>query len=394
MRLNLICASSLLLLPAAICGAQQPDVRGVIFADRNGNGVRDPGERGLGGVVVSNQDAVIVTDSAGAFHIPRGRTGIVFVSVPDGYRPVGSFWRAVTDPMAPVAFALAPVPAAREFTFVHASDTHIAPASLARTQRLRTLVDSIHPAFALIAGDLVRDALRVGEVEARSYYDMFARETKQFVTPLWLVPGNHENFGIERALSHVGSLHPLYGRKMYRSYFGPDYYSFTYGGVHFIGLNSVDIDDTSYYGHVDSLQLAWLERDLSHVPAAMPVVTFNHIPMASSFLDLAGYTDSPPAPSVITVKGKAMFRHTVANAGEVLAVLRTHRHVLALGAHIHAAERIVFEIEGVRTRFEQSAAVVAPSGAASMRFPSGITVYTVRGGEIDAGRFLPLGQPK
>jgi hypothetical protein len=27
------------------------------------------------------------------------------------------------------------------------------------------------------------------------------------------------------------------------SYRGPDCYSFTYGGVHFVGLNSVDIDD-------------------------------------------------------------------------------------------------------------------------------------------------------
>ena len=65
---------------------------------------------------------------------------------------------------------------------------------------------------------------------------------------------------------------------MYHHYFGPDYYSFTRGGVHFVGLNTVDIDDQRYYGHVDSLQLAWLERDLALVPADMPVVTFDHIP--------------------------------------------------------------------------------------------------------------------
>ena len=84
--------------------------------------------------------------------------------------------------------------------------------------------------------------------------------------PVFAVPGNHENFGIERDTSHVSATHPLYGRRMYRHFLGPDYYSFTRGGVHFVGLNTVDIDDQHYYGHVDSLQLAWLARDLALVP--------------------------------------------------------------------------------------------------------------------------------
>ena len=53
--------------------------------------------------------------------------------------------------------------------------------------------------------------------------------------------------------------------------------------MHFVGLNTVDIDDQHYYGHVDSLQLAWLERDLALVPPAMPVVTFDHIPFFTTF---------------------------------------------------------------------------------------------------------------
>jgi hypothetical protein len=48
-------------------------------------------------------------------------------------------------------------------------------------------------------------------------------------------------------------------------------------------------------------------------------------------------------------------------------------------------------IDGLRTRFHQGAAIVGPSAAAGLRFPSGITVYTVRNGEIDNGRFVRLG---
>ncbi|MEO8335701.1 MAG: metallophosphoesterase [bacterium] len=390
MKLFLVALSTL--VAAQLASAQSTTVAGVVFNDANGNGIRDRGENGLAGVAISNQDAVVTTDATGVFRIPRG-DGIVFVSVPEAYRSVGRFWRGVSDTAA-LSFALAPSPASRDFTFVHASDTHIAPASVERTRRLRTLVDSLRPGFALITGDLVRDALRVSEAEATGYYDLFKHETAAFKTPLWVVPGNHENFGIERALSKVSESNPLYGRGMYHHYLGPDYYSFTRGGVHFVGLNTVDIEDQWYYGHVDSVQLAWLERDLALVPRDMPIVTFDHIPFYSSFDGLGGYRDTPPAPSLITVRGKTVFRHTVSNAADVMAVLRKRRFVLALGGHIHAVEHLSYEMDGQRTRYNTASAIVAPTNVGGMRFPSGITIYHVRRGEIDAGEFIPLGLPE
>ena len=364
-------------------------ISGVVFDDTNRNGTRDAGERGVAGVAVSNQDTVVTTDASGAFRLPGEGTGVIFVSMPNAYRPVGPWWRPANS-AEPVSFALTREQSSTELTFIHASDTHISPASLGRTRRLRALVDSIRPGLLLITGDLVRDALRVGEEEATGYYELFARERNAFRTPVFTVPGNHENFGIERDTSHVPATHPLYGRGMYHHYFGPDYYSFTRGGVHFVGLNTVDIDDQRYYGHVDSLQIAWLERDLALVPADMPVVTFDHIPFVTTFEGLNGYNDRPPAPSLITVRGKTVYRHTVSNAGDVLAVLRKHRYVLALGGHLHATERIEYEMTGVRTRFNQISAVVGNSRGAGLESISGVTLYRVKNGEIDAGRFIPL----
>ena len=391
--LRRVLVTAALIVPA-ISGAQPREIAGAAFIDVNRNGVRDAGERGLAHVVVSNQDAVVATDASGAYRLSRGPNGLLFVSVPDGYRTVGPFWRAVEDTTSTVDFPLSPAARSTGFTFIHASDPHVAPAVVARLQRFRALADSLHPAFVLITGDLVRDALRVGEGEATGYYELFQREAALFTSPLWTVPGNHENFGIERAKSHVPATHPLYGRKMYHHYRGPDYYSFNYGGVHFVGLNSVDIDDQSYYGHVDSLQLAWLERDLAMVPAGTPVVTFEHIPFFSSIEALNGYTEEPPAPTLITVDGKTVFRHTVSNAEAVLAVLRSHRHVLALGGHMHAGERIQYSLDGLQTKFNQTPAIVGPTEGAGMRFTSGFTLYTVRNGAIDAGRFIPLGIDK
>ena len=367
-------------------GAQS--VQGVVFADHNGNGVRDPREPGVANVAVSDQDTVMLTRGDGSFTMPRGRGhGLVFISVPNGYRATSNWWKRADEPLS---FALTPVARTRGFTFVHASDTHISEQSVPRTRRLRQLVDSLRPAFAIVTGDLVRDALRVPETEARGYYELFVREKSAFRTPVHTVPGNHEIFGIETDKSGVSPSHPLFGKTMYRSYLGPDYYSFNMGGVHFVALNTADIAGNYYHGNVDSLQLAWLKRDLATLPPQTVVVTFNHIPFYSAAEILNGYDDTPPAPTLITVNGRTTFRHTVSNAAEVLAALATRRHELALGGHIHIVERLEYERDGQRTRFATSAATVAPVQNAGRTFPSGITLYTVRNGEIDAGRFIRL----
>jgi pimeloyl-ACP methyl ester carboxylesterase len=368
-----------------------PSVSGTVFLDRNANGSRDAGEPGIPGVVVSDQVHAVVTDSAGRFKLmPSPGHTLVFVSVPDGYRAVGPFWKTLADsPAFPLAVRASP----REFSFIHASDTHLDSASLPRMQHLQAVIDSIRPDFVLITGDLVRDALRVPDSVATSRYQLFARERGRITRPVWTVPGNHEIFGIERRRSGVSASHPLYARGMYRHYFGPDYYSFTYGGVHFIGLNSVDYDDESYYGHVDSVQMTWLKEDLSYVPAATPVVTFNHIPFVTAVEMINGYDEESVAPTVIAVGGKKQFRHVVANAGDVIELLRTHRFPLALGGHMHVRETLRYALGGQDTRFEQAGAVVGPSDAAGLHFQSGVTLYHVRAGQVDSGQFIAFPDP-
>ena len=380
---------NLVLITALVPATLAAQINGVVFLDDNSSGARDAGERGRPGVTVSNQIDVTVTDSAGRFTLPGPGTGVVFVSVPDGFRAQGTFWRRADVPN--MAFGLTPTPPNAELTVVHASDTHIQPSSVPRVTRLRTLVDSVRADFLLVTGDLTRDALRVREDEARGYYELYRQETGRITIPVWSVPGNHELFGIERHLSLVSPTHPLYGRGMYRHYMGPDYYSFNAGGVHFVGLNTVDHDDLWYYGHVDSTQLAWLRRDLATVPPNVPVVTFNHIPFATGMLALAGFEDQPPAPTLIRVRGKDLFRHVVSNLNEVLEVIGRRPFPLALGGHNHARERLEFAVSGRSpTRFEQTGAVVGPAGFPWFPMTSGVTVYRVRAGRISEGTFIPL----
>jgi hypothetical protein len=370
-------------------------VTGIVFDDRNRNGAQDAGEPGLSGVALSDQVDVTRTGDDGRFVLDARGYGLVFVDLPDGYRTKGPFWRIVEGDTMSVAFPLEATPAVRDFVFVHASDLHVDSTSLPRLRRLRAMVDSIRPAFVLITGDLVRDALRVPENVATNYYRLLTAELAEFAVPVYTVPGNHEIFGIERASSLVGPRHPLYGRRMYRSFLGPDYYAFSYGGVRFVGLNSVDYDDQWYNGHIDSLQVAWLERELARAPQGEPVVTFQHIPFVSAAEMRNGYSEAGLAPSVIRVDGESYFRHTVRNHAAVLSRIGG-RLAIALAGHIHMRESITYVTQSGPQRLQTAAAVVGPAPGQANAYAalSGITVYRVHDGIVDDGTFVPLDPPR
>ena len=371
---------------AALSSQATARVGGVVFDDRNANGARDPGEPGLSGIAVSNQQDVVISGADGAFSLPSSGVGVVFVSVPSARRSIGAFWRPTAN--GPITFALAPQVAASTFSFMHASDPHVSQAGLPRLQRARAIAAERNPSFVLMSGDLVRDSIRVGEEEARGYYDIYVNEIRNWPMAVWNVPGNHENFGIERHLSLVSPAHPLYGKGMYRQRLGPNYYSFSYGAVHFVGLDSVDIDDLWYYGHIDQVQLAWLKADLAAVPPGTTIVTFNHIPFVSAMESVNGLRIDGAAPSTLTINGKPQYRHTVSNLADVLPLLKPFRWTHALGGHLHIRETIRFA-SSTSTRFYQAAAIVGP-GEGNVPAISGVTLYRVQDGAVDEGEFIPL----
>lgn len=368
-------------------------ITGYVFLDKNDNALRDQDEPGIPGVVVSDQVSVVATDQNGAYQIDSsGNLGIVFISIPNEYSASIPFWKHIksNSDLFQADFPLKKKQKIDDFTFIHASDPHLSKAVLPRFNKFKSIVSSKEPAFVLMTGDLLHDAMRESEKEARGYFELYKSETEKIPVPVWNIPGNHELFGVERAYSLVSSGHPLYGKKMYRHYLGPDYYSFNYGGVHFIALNTAHYHDIWYYGHLDETQLTWLKRDLDFVPPGTPVVTFNHIPFYSAFQSILGILDSMRSPMVIQIEGKSYFRHIVHNAGAALNLLKKHNFSLALAGHLHSQESVTYELEGMRIRFNQSSAILGDVSFKGMHMVSGVTLYKVKDGEIDNGEFIPL----
>lgn len=229
------CLLLLIFLPWPRLAAGQSEVSGalagVVFEDMDGDGRRGPGEAGLAGIVVCSRSSCVQTDGDGTYEVavePGYR--VVHVSQPEDYRAARGHWRRIpADPFEwLVNFPLIKSPSSTSFTFIHASDTHLDEESLPRMRMLRELSEARDVDFVIITGDLIRDALRVSEETALERFDLFRKEKDAFPMPVWVVPGNHENFGIERHLSGVSGENPLYGKAMYRRFLGPNYYSFNY----------------------------------------------------------------------------------------------------------------------------------------------------------------------
>jgi len=367
---------------------QDFQVKGTVFEDTNGNKIQDKNEKGIANVAVSDQDNVVVTNSEGNFVLSTdSEFPYVFVSQPSGYS--GTFFYPVASE---VNFPLKKTKDQSHFKFIHASDTHVDSLNLPRMARFRQMADSIGADFVLITGDLVRDALRGNEATAKGYFKLYIQEISKFKMPVYSVLGNHDIFGIERDKSLVSQDHPLYGKKMYRHFLGPNYYSFNYGGIHFVSIDDVDYQNLYYYGGVDSLELKWLEKDLKPVPKSTPVITLNHIPFMSpgfSFFDFEN--NMYYGPSLLKHDGKFYHRHIARNFQDVLKCIGDHPYPLALSGHYHAAQEGSYE--GTDTKFAQTSAITGPDSFVfnnMFKIRSGFTLYEVEDGKIVLSTFVPL----
>lgn len=367
--------------------AQSLDISGVVFEDANTNGSKESNEKGIAGVVVSDQLNTTMTDANGMYTLTStSELPHVFISQPTGFS--GTFYQTKANE---VNFPLRKTKDQSSFRFIHASDTHVDSLNLPRMNRFREMVDSIGVDFVIVTGDLIRDALRVNEETASNYYKMYLQEIGQLKVPVYSVVGNHELFGIERDKSLVSSEHPLYAKKMYRHFLGPDYYSFNYGGIHFVAIDGVDYQNLYYFGGVDSLQLKWLENDLKSLPEETPVVTFNHIPFVSPGFSFQDYeNDIFYGPQLLEQDGKLEHRHIVYNFEEVRKRIENHPYPLALSGHYHSAQE--GKIIGDETKFVQTSAITRPDEFEynGFKMKSGFTVYKVKDGQVVSSMFVPL----
>ncbi len=310
-------------------------VSGVVFVDENGNGLFDPGETVLPGVRLSNGRDIVLTDDDGRYELPIHGDANIFVIKPAGYRtpinalglprffylhrPNGSpeMEYPGIEPTGPlperIDFPLYPQDEPSRFKVIMFGDPQ--PRNRAELQYiLRDVIDELagsetadEAAFGVSLGDLVFDDL--------SLFDELNEMMSAIGVPWYNVSGNHDH--------NTDAPDNFYAAETFQRVYGPAYYAFEYGSVHFIVLNNIYWFDEengrrTYQTGLGEQQLEFLRNNLALVPTDQQVVLLMHIPVSRSTRWIDG-------------EKEALF-----------ALLQNHTRLLAVGGHSHRRQKHTF----------------------------------------------------
>lgn len=345
-------AALLILGIVAIAALPRPagadTARGVVYEDRNRNGTRDSGEPGLRGVRVSNQREVTLTDRQGRWELPCTEDTTFFVVKPRGYmppldahnlprfshthKPAGSPPTLKYPGVAPtgplpesIDFPLHRQREPRRFRAVFFGDTQ--PRDVREVGYFR---ESIVPElvgtdarFGVTLGDVVFDDLTVFEPHNAA--------VALIGVPWWNVIGNHDhNYDVPNDRDADETFTRIYG---------PNYYSFDYGPVHFIALDDVEwggakpAGSGTYSAGLDARQIEFVRNDLAHVPDSQLVVLMMHIPLTDVDNRAELYRLIEKRPYTLSISGHTHYHeHRFITAEDGWRGPEPHHHIVTVTA--------------------------------------------------------------
>ena len=336
---------------------------------------------GIAGVAVTDGFNVTSTSQSGYYELLSNNTAeFVYISVPRGYafpmdKGIAKFYAPVTrkEGNFQADFNLEKLEIDdRKHNFVVWADTQMiseADAEQLKSQSapdLRSLVQS-YPKGALFhgigCGDLVWDHFELFE-DYKQAIDMTG-------VTFFNVIGNHDMDLDARTDDHSA--------RTFKQQFGPTYYSFNRGEIHYVVLDDVFFIGTAkkYIGYITEDQLQWLEQDLALVKPGTTVVVSLHIPTNTGAARRA--------------KKEEELGGVVANRKQLYKILAPYK-VHIMSGHTHFNEK--WEDGNMMEHNHGTVCGAWWTGpVCSDGTPNGYGVYEVDGGEL-AWYYKSTGQPK
>lgn len=287
-------------------------IEGHVFLDENSNGILDKTEKGVADIWVSNQRDFVQTDKNGYYKIEQINNKSVYVVKPARYAMNKIYLNADGRANNEYNFPLLAKQVKTDFNVLIVGDPQMrSVASLeAFKEDIVEEMANYNPEFAMVLGDIADNDLTI--------YPYADNILNALHYPVYKVFGNHDT--AYEAPSDAEKANE------FMRFFGPDYYSFTEGKVHFVVLNNVNYQgwDTvkgtpgSYFGGLSEMQYQWLQQDLSLTPKDELVVLAMHIPLLEQY----------------TYKKDIQ---------RIFSLLEERKHLLALSGHLHAIENYFFD---------------------------------------------------
>jgi len=161
---------------------------------------------------------------------------------------------------------------ADSFSFIHMSDEHVPYDGTMKVMREASSLEAVElvpygitaprPSFIISTGDCTEFGVGKG------WWEQYLAVFTDIGLPAHHVPGNHDNTW-DCARPRLTAL------------YGAPYHAFTYGGVHFIGLDSASPQDPR--PNFGREELLWLDKDLERVKVGTPIILFFHHPPGDEF---------------------------------------------------------------------------------------------------------------
>lgn len=280
---NLGLSGAALTLPAAIVEAAPVESVGTRdVANRTLKGRVHSNGNGIKGVAVTDGLNITTTDNKGNYQLLSNNTAeLVYISIPSGYafpneKGIAQFYMPISTKQGvfKADFNLEKLEVDdSKHNFVVWADTQMISekdAELLKSQSapdLRDLVQTYSKGslfHGIGCGDLVWDRFEL--------FDDYREAINIAGIPFFNVIGNHD--------MDIDARTDDYSSKTFKKQFGPTYYSFNRGKIHYVVLDDVFFigDAKKYIGYISETQLQWLEQDLALVKPGSTVVVSLHIP--------------------------------------------------------------------------------------------------------------------
>ncbi|MBR5855829.1 MAG: calcineurin-like phosphoesterase C-terminal domain-containing protein [Bacteroidales bacterium] len=305
----------LLCFMLAVCAAAR--------AEKIKGSVKSTGGEAVEGVVVSDGLNIAQTDKKGLFSLEVDKDSRwVFISTPSGYRS------SVTK--GELEYYKKLQKGVNSYDFIvekkQNDDTNhnivlIADPQISDRDELPELAahsDDI-AGYVKELGDGETFGICLGDIVGwdHSIYPEYNKIMERTGLEFRNVIGNHDMTNYGR--SYETSL------KNYEEMYGPAWYSFNVGKVHYVVVNDNFFIGTDWYyiGYIDERQLQWLEKDLSYVPKNHKVVISMHIPTTLSEKDRKEFSYD-------------MINELLSNKKAIYDLLKPY-DALILSGHMHTA---------------------------------------------------------
>ena len=271
---------------------QKRVAKGRVFLDLDRDGKFGVGDQPFVNVKVSNGKEIVATDRNGKWKLPLEDESIFFLIKPSGYqsklsrnnlprfyyihKPDGSpqFRFPGSQPTGAIPesidFPLYPnneTEDFRIFLFGDPQPRNNKEVDYAAHDVISQLIDDASATFGVTLGDIAFDNLDT--------FEPFNQAVAMIGIPWHNVIGNHDINLDAESRKHVN--------ETFEATYGPTYYSFDYGQVHFVVLDNIDWGNVDgrrrYIPNFGDRQIEFLKRDLEMIPESQMVVLFMHVPI-------------------------------------------------------------------------------------------------------------------